>query len=166
MARPVRGSELIEMAREMIAQAQTAEQLRQAQAVALPLLFGLSLEQTAEAIGRSRVWTCRLRNRFLAGQTCGDGQRQRRGGRRRQIMSPEQEREVLEPFLERARAGGILVVPQIKRELEARLQRTLALSSVYNVLHRHGWRKLAPDKRHPQSDAAAQAEWKKNSPPR
>jgi transposase len=81
-------------------------------------------------------------------------------------MSPEQEREVLEPFLERARAGGILVVPQIKRELEARLQRTLALSSVYNVLHRHGWRKLAPDKRHPQSDAAAQAEWKKNSPPR
>ena len=166
MARPVRGSELVEMAREMIAQAQTAEQLRQAQAVALPLLFGLSLEQTAEAIGRSRVWTCRLRNRFLAGQTCGDGQRQRRGGRRRQIMSPEQEREVLEPFLERARAGGILVVPQIKRELEARLQRTLALSSVYNVLHRHGWRKLAPDKRHPQSDAAAQAEWPKNSPPR
>ncbi|MCA3219683.1 MAG: winged helix-turn-helix domain-containing protein, partial [Burkholderiales bacterium] len=50
MARPVRGSELVEMAREMIAQAQTAEQLRQAQAVALPLLFGLSLEQTAEAI--------------------------------------------------------------------------------------------------------------------
>ena len=86
MARPVRGSELVEMAREMIAQAQTAEQLRQAQAVALPLLFGLSLEQTAEAIGRSRVWTCRLRNRFLAGQTCGDGQRQRRGGRRRQII--------------------------------------------------------------------------------
>lgn len=41
MARPVRGSELVEMAREMIAQAQTAEQLRQAQAVALPLLFGL-----------------------------------------------------------------------------------------------------------------------------
>jgi hypothetical protein len=73
------------MAREMIAQAQTAEQLRQAQAVALPLLFGLSLEQTAEAIGRSRVWTCRLRNRFLAGQTCGDGQRQRRGGRRRNL---------------------------------------------------------------------------------
>jgi transposase len=152
------------MAREMLGQARTVEELRQAQAVALPLLFGLSLEQTAVAIGRSRVWTCRLRNRFLAGETCGDGQRQRRGGRRRQIMSPEQEREVLEPFLERARGGGILVVPQIKRELEARLERPLALSSVYNVLHRHGWRKLAPDKRHPQSDAAAQAEWKKKLP--
>jgi transposase len=156
---------MVEMAQEMIAQARTAEELRQAQAVALPLVFGLSLEQTAAAIGRSRVWTCRLRNRFLAGETCGDGQRQRRGGRRRQIMSPQQERQMLEPFLEQARNGGILVVSQIKRELEARLQRTLALSSVYNLLHRHGWRKLAPDKRHPQSDVAAQAEWKKNSPP-
>jgi hypothetical protein len=48
----------------------------------------------------------------------------------------------------------------------ARLERTLALSSVYNALHRHGWRKLAPDQRHPQSDAAAQAEWKETSPPR
>jgi Winged helix-turn helix len=30
-------------------------------------------------------------------------------------------------------------------------------------LHRHGWRKLAPDKRHPKSDPQAQEEWKKNS---
>ncbi|HQT31814.1 MAG TPA: transposase [Thiobacillus sp.] len=27
----------------------------------------------------------------------------------------------------------------------------MALSTVYAMLHRHGWRKLAPDKRHPQS---------------
>ncbi|MDR0250284.1 MAG: winged helix-turn-helix domain-containing protein [Burkholderiales bacterium] len=39
----------------------------------------------------------------------------------------------------------------------------MALSSVYNLLHRHGWRKLAPDKRHPKSDPQAQEEWKKNS---
>jgi len=166
MARPVRGADVLELALEMVARARTVEELRQAQAVALPLRFGLSLEQTAQAIGRSVVWTCRLRNRFLSGETCGDGQRQRPGGRRRQIMTPEQEREVLQPFLERARRGGILVVPQIKGELEAKLGRTMALSSVYNVLHRHGWRKLAPDKRHPQSDALAQAEWKKNSPRR
>jgi Winged helix-turn helix len=68
---------------------------------------------------------------------------------------------VLAPFLDRARSGGILVVGQVKSELEARLGRPMALSSVYNLLHRHGWRKLAPDKRHPQSDPAAQQEWKK-----
>ena len=79
-------------------------------------------------------------------------------------MTAEQEREVLAPFLERVRTGGNLVVGQVKNEIEARLGRSMALSSVYNLLHRHGWRKLAPDRRHPQSDPLAQQEWKKNSP--
>ncbi len=161
MARPARGAEVLEMAQEMILRAKTIEELRQAQAVVFPLAYGLSLEETARAIGRSVVWTCRLRNRFLAGETVGDGQRQRPGGRRRENMSVAREREVLEPFLERARDGGILVVPQIKVELETALGRSMALSSVYNLLHRHGWRKLAPDKRHPQSDPVAQEAWKK-----
>lgn len=129
----------------------------------LPLDYGLSLEQTARVIGRSAPWTCRLRNRFLADEIVGDGQRQSRGGRRRQNMTVEQERELLAPFLEQASTGGILVVGQVKTEIEARLERSMALSSVYNLLHRHGWRKLAPDKRHPQSDPLAQQEWK-NSP--
>ncbi len=166
MGRPARGAEVLEMAQEMILRAKTIDELRQAQAVVLPLAHGLSLEQTAKAIGRSVVWTCRLRNRFLAGETVGDGQRQRPGGRRRQNLSLERESEVLAPFLERARNGGILVVPQIKAELERALGRRMALSSVYNLLHRHGWRKLAPDKRHPQSDPVAQEAWKKNSPKR
>ena len=161
MARPARGAEVLEMAQEMILCAKTIEELRQAQAVVLPLAYGLSLEQTARVIGRSVVWTCRLRNRFLAGETVGDGQRQRPGGRRRENLSLAREREILDPFLGRASNGGLLVVPQIKAELEAALGRPMALSSVYNRLHRHGWRKLAPDKRHPQSDPAAQDAWKK-----
>lgn len=83
MARPFRGVEVLEMAQEMIRRAKSVDELRQAQAVALPLAFGLSLEQTAQAIGLSRVWTCRLRNRFLAGEIVGSGQRQARGGRQR-----------------------------------------------------------------------------------
>jgi len=164
MARAARGVEVLEIAREMVARAETIEQLRQAQAVVLPLDYGLSLAQTAQAIGRSTEWTCRLRNRFLAGEIVGDGQRQRRGGRRRQNLTPAREGELLAPFLDRARTGGILVVGQIKAQLERELGRPLALSSVYNLLHRHGWRKLAPDKRHPQSDEKAQRDWKKNFP--
>ena len=52
----------------------------------LPLAYGLSLEQTAGVIGQSVGWVCRLRNRFLAGEIVGDGQRQRPGGRRRELM--------------------------------------------------------------------------------
>ncbi len=42
----------------------------------------------------------------------------RPGGRRRQNLSIERETEVLAPFLDRAQNGGILVVPQIKAELD------------------------------------------------
>jgi hypothetical protein len=35
-----------------------------------------------------------------------------------------------------------LVVAQIKVELEAAIGRSMALSSLYKLLHRHGWRKL------------------------
>jgi transposase len=154
----------LERARQVLSQAQTVEQLRQAQAVVLPLEHDLSLEQTARAIGRSVTWTCRLRNRFLAGELVGDGQRQRPGGRRRQNMTPEQERDALAPLLEQARTGGILVVTQAKAQLETALGRPMALSSVYNLLHRHGWRKTVPDERHPQSDPQAQEAWKKNFP--
>ena len=82
MARIARGADNLDWAREVLARAQTVEQLRQAQAVVLPLDYGLSLEQIARVIGRSVAWTCLLRNRFLAGEIAGDGQRLARGGRR------------------------------------------------------------------------------------
>ena len=164
MARSAGGSQGVEQARQAIAEATTIEQLRQAQAVVFPLDHGLSLADTAKMIGLSVGWTCRLRNAFLRGKVLGDGPTPARGGRRRENFTPEREIEVLRPFLERARHGGILVVPQLKPLLEAELGRTMALSSVYTLLHRHGWRKLAPDKHHPQHNVQAQQDWKKNSP--
>ena len=120
-----------------MANATTIEQLRQAQAVLFPLRYGLSLEQTAEAIGISRGWACRFRNQFIAGKVVGDKGKAVRGGRRRENFSHEREAELLKPFLESASHGGILVVGQINPQLEAALGCTMALSSVYKLLHRH-----------------------------
>lgn len=163
MARTASGVDVLERARQAIISAQTVEQLRQAQAVVLPLDYGLSIDQVAEITGLSRGWTCQLRRRFIAGHPVSGNAAPARGGRRRENLGIEQEREFLAPFLEKASAGGILVVGEIRVALEQRLGRSVALASVYNLLHRHNWRKLAPDKHHPQSDPEAQLEWKKNS---
>ncbi|MHB1286453.1 MAG: helix-turn-helix domain-containing protein [Leptospirales bacterium] len=160
MARKATGREVLEKAKECLVQAQTVEELRQAQAVLLPLTFGLSLKQTAQAIGVSPGWACQLRRRFL--KDGGFGNRPLRGGRRREKLTREQEAEFLLPFLEKAQNGGMLIVTEIKVALEKRLERQVALASVYNLLHRHGWRKLAPDKRHRKSDPQVQEDWKKN----
>jgi len=58
-------------------------------------------------------------------------------------MNREEEERFLAPFLEKASSGGILVVSKIKEALDGRLGRKVALSSTYNLLHWHNWRKLA-----------------------
>ena len=167
MSRPASGDdEVLLAAREAIASAKTAAQLRQAQAVVLPLDYGLSLADTAQVIGVSPGWVCQLRRRFMRGQRAGAPDAPTAGGRKRQNMSLQEEREFLAPFLGQAATGGVLVVGEIKAALDKHLGREVALASAYNLLHRHDWRKLAPDKRHPQSDPLAQEEWKKNSPKR
>ena len=78
-------------------------------------------------------------------------------------MSLVEEKEFLAPFLERARCSGMLMVNEIHRPMEERLGRKVALASAYNLLHRHGWRKLAPDKCNVETDIQAQEDWEKNS---
>ncbi len=65
MSRKARGRDLVEQARELLSKAKTAEALREAQAVVFPLEYGMTMEQTAEAIGVSPGWACQLRNRFM-----------------------------------------------------------------------------------------------------
>lgn len=160
MARPAGGREVLEAAKKSLAKARTIEELRQAQAVILPLEYGFSMEQVSAVLGVSRGWACQLRMEFI--RSGGIKKKRKRGGRRRENMSKEEEAAFLAPFFDKAAVGGILVVAEIKKALDERLGRKTALASVYNLLHRHGWRKLAPDKRHPKADMAAQEEWKKN----
>jgi hypothetical protein len=122
-----------------MAKAMTANELRICQAVIFPLEYGMTAKQTASCIGRSVGWTARNRNAFV--KAGGFVRKIRPGGRKRANMTVEEETNFLEPFLEKARAGGILVAGDIHRALEERLGRKAALASTYNLLHRHDWRK-------------------------
>jgi transposase len=75
----------------------------------------------------------------------------------------EQEEDFLVPWLEQAQAGSILVVSPLRAALAQQLGQPMKASVVYRLLARHGWRKVAPDTRHPKSDPQIQAAWKKNS---
>ena len=118
MSRPASGdAEVLMSARKAIATARTVEQLRQAQAVVLPLDHGLSLADTARVIGVSPGWACQLRRRFMQGRIAGSRDAPMAGGRKRQNMTEQEEREFLAPFFAQAATGGVLVVGQIKAAL-------------------------------------------------
>jgi transposase len=162
MGRTAKGGDQLQAAYEAITGARTMEQLRMAQAVVLPLVCGLDMAETARVLGVSRGWASQLRGRFPRGKRIADNAVPR-GGRYHAYLTPEEEVLFLQPYLETARRGGVLVVPPLKVALEKHLNRPVALSSVYRMLHRHGWRKLAPDKRHPQGDPEVREQWEKNS---
>ena len=156
----------IEAARQLAADAKTLMQLRQSQAILIPALTGASLETTAAILGLSRDRACVLRRQFRASGGQGlDGQEQR-GGRRRELMSEQDEIKFLTPWSEKAQDGGVLVVPPIHAALESAVGHKVPKSTVYRLLARHGWRKIAPDTRHPNVDVGAQELFKKTLPSR
>ena len=164
MARPrFLDQKVVEHAKGLATRAQTLEDLRCAQAVLLPALLNATLEQTAAALGVGRASVGRYQakvRRRLSHPAKLDAQW---GGRRRAAMSQDEESEFLEPWAEQSADGSMLIIAPLRAALAQRLGRPVTHSVVYRLLARHGWRKVAPDTRHPKSDPSAQEEWKKNS---
>lgn len=87
-----------------------------------------------------------------------------KGGRRHEYLTVEQEREFLAPFFARAERGEIATAGEIKRVFEAQVGHEVDESTIYRLLHRHGWRKLVPRPRHPKANTEKQAAFKKTFP--
>ena len=85
-----------------------------------------------------------------------------KGGRRRQYLTLEEEKEFLAPFFAQAQDGEIATGADIWRAFEQRVGHEVDESTVYRLLDRHGWRKRMPGPRHPKSDPQAQEHCKKN----
>lgn len=166
MGRPRRIEvEVVRRARKAVAHATSIQELRAAQAVLVPAVMGATLMTTASVLGVGRATVARLQARFRRApkRTTASAPRRNWGGRRNALLTVEAETKFLEPWLEQARAGGMLVVSPLRAALAQRLGQPVKASVVYRLLARHGWRKVAPDTRHPKSDPRAQADWKKNS---
>src|SRR6266702_2944011 len=91
---------LVQRAQETAATATSVDSLRRCQAVLLPGLLGATLEQTAAALGVSRATVARLQASFR-GQKAASAKASRNwGGRRSSLLTPEEERAFLQPWLE------------------------------------------------------------------
>lgn len=80
-------------------------------------------------------------------------------------MTPAEEQAFLEPFREKAIAGEILEVSDIISAYSAALNnKKVSKSTVYDMLHRNGWRKVMPRSEHPNKASDEEIEsYKKNA---
>jgi transposase len=86
-----------------------------------------------------------------------------RGGRRTAILTWEEEEKLLSDLQNQAEKGLVVIIKDIKQKLERQLNRKLSKDYTYDLLHRHGWRKISPRPKHPKQNKETQEEFKKNS---
>ena len=90
----------------------------------------------------------------------------RRGGRHRgHFASRAQEASALAALEPRALVGDLLTAGPIRQVLEQAAGHRLPSSTLYRLLARQDWRKLAPRPRHPRTTPDALEAYKKTSEP-
>ena len=85
------------------------------------------------------------------------------GGRQRENMTLAGEKALLACFAKAAGAGEMLNIHDLKAAYEQAIGHPTSNSTIYNLLARHGWRKLMPRPFHPKRDIAAQEAFKKTA---
>ena len=83
------------------------------------------------------------------------------GSRQRQNMALSEEKALLVQFAKAAGAGELLNIHGLKAAYEQAIGHPTSNSTIYNLLARHGWRKLMPRPFHPKRNLAAQDAFKK-----
>jgi len=122
----------------------------------------MSTQEIARAVGWHVNTVRRTQRDFIANGTMAFGE-EKRGGRRHQLMTFEEETRFLAPFAERAGDASMLVANEIKEEFEKQLGRTVHKTTVYRILRRHGWRKITPRTKHPKQNKEVVEAFKKGA---
>jgi len=150
----------INLLAERLKAARRHSEFQRIQCILIRATLGSSAAEIARLLGWAVATVHMLHSRYSReGDALFD--LKAKGGRRHQNLSPEEEAELLAPFLGRAAKGGILVVSEVHAAYEARIGKKVPPSTVYRLLARHNWRKIVPRPQHPKSDPAAQAAFKK-----
>ena len=138
------------------------DDFKSALAVLLPAKAGLTLAETASMLGVGTASVNRMQARFDIGRS-SSSERRNWGGRRQSLLTAQEEVEFLKPWAEQAQNAGLLVLSPIRAALALRVGHPVKASVVWRLLARHGWRKVAPDTKHPKNDPKVMNAWKKNS---
>jgi transposase len=122
----------------------------------------MSTMDIAELIGWN-VNTVRIIQRDFIKRGVAALTESKRGGRNHALLTPEEEKDFLASFEKSAKQGTLLVANEIKEALEKRLGHKVHKTTVYRILHRNGWRKVAPRPIHPKRDKEAGEAFKKGA---
>ena len=151
-----------ERMRALMSEARNISELKRAQCIYFRSGHGLPPRRIADMVGFDVGTVRNLHSAFLR-----DGEAalklSGKGGRYHAYLTEEEKASWIEGFRDAFNPGGILEVGKIQAAFEEKVGRKVAKSTVYDLLHRHGWRKITPRPRHPKPNPRAAASFKKTS---
>ena len=149
-----------ERMKQLLISTDSLSEYRRIQSIYLRAKYGYSAEQIAEMVGLKRQTVCNLHAAYRK-----EGEAalllRGKGGRYRSNLGVEEEAALLADFEVDGKLGNIVEVSHLQQAYEQHVGRSVANSTVYRLLHRHGWRKLAPRRRHPKGNEARMERFKK-----
>jgi len=153
----------VERMKQLLALTDSLDHYRRIQSIYLRAKYGFSALEIADLVGLKAQTIRNLQAAYLnEGESAL--QLRRKGGRHRFNLSAAEEDRLLAAFAQDGQLGKIVQVRPLQQAYEQRVGHVLPDSTVYRLLHRHGWRKLAPRGRHPKGQGGRIEGFKKTFP--
>lgn len=87
-----------------------------------------------------------------------------KGGRRRALLSTEDEKRLITSLEDLAGKGKLKTANDMRAAVEKKIGKAVSDDYLWDLLHRHGWKKKMPRPHHPKRTLQEQEDFKKNSP--
>jgi len=153
-------SELIQELQILLKSNQNNKSIKRVQCVFFQIKYDKTPEEISEMVGyhasyvrtvQAKYWKQGVDVLFL----------KPRGGRRRENLTLQNEKNIIDKFQENAQNAEILDVYKIKKYYEDILGKEVNKTTIYRMLDRHDWRKITPRPTHPKSSPEAMENFKK-----
>lgn len=124
-------------------QSTTKDEFKKVLCLWLKVALSLTSTQIAVALGQTPTAVRKIQSRF-AKEGIEASFRKQKGGRKRENISVAREKQILDKFLRRAQRGYVLHVAEIQKAYELSAGKTVARSTIYRLIARHGLSRYLP----------------------
>lgn len=151
---------LIEHLQKLLRSNQSNISIKRVQCIYFKVKYNKEPEKIEEMIGYNKSYVKLIQAAYWKK---GDSvfYLKQRGGRRRENLTIMEEKAIVEEFRKKAENAELLEVSKIKEYYEKRIGKKVPKSTVYRMLKRQDWRKIAPRPTHPNTNPQAIEEFKK-----
>ena len=124
--------------------------------------FNVDAEFISQATGYSKANVYSVVQQFNRTKQFDVGTKPK-GGRKRELMSIQEEQQLMASLEDNALRGQILSGKDIRKIVEEKVNKRVSDDYIWDLFKRNGWTKHSPRPHHPMKSNDKQEEFKKNS---